>query len=161
MDIQKGVPQGSILGHSLFNLLMNDIFNVVTHSILSNYADDNSVLITAKTDIELKQKIVQQGSELIDWCDYNQMEANPSKFELFIANENEKSHIQICDTNISSSDTAKLLGVTLDNRLTFSQHIASLITKSCRQLNCLKKAVTVSRYQKQTLHLQVLHFIKL
>ena len=117
MDIQKGVPQGSILGPSLFNLLMNDIFYVVNDGTLSNYADDNSVLITAKCEPELYSKIVEQGCKLIDWCNYNEMEANPSKFDLLFANEHTQAQIQIYGTNICSSNSAKLLGVTLDNQL--------------------------------------------
>ena len=33
----------------------------------------------------------------------------------------------------------KLLGVTIDNRLTFSNHISIILRKSSRQLNCLKR----------------------
>ena len=42
-DIVKGVPQGSILGHLLFNIFINDIFHIVDQSSLYNYADDNTL----------------------------------------------------------------------------------------------------------------------
>lgn len=139
-DILKGVPQGSILGPVLFNVFMNDIFCAIKDGILFNYADDNTVLVKGKNKPELLSRIEKNSKALIEWVTINEMEANPSKFELMISNEsNSTTEFKIDNCTINSEPVVKLLGVFLDNKLNFSHHISNICKKACRQLNCLKR----------------------
>ena len=118
------------MGPIIFNVFTNDIFTSVNEGTLFNYADDNSVINRLKTS----------ANSIMTWCAQNQMEANPSKFQLMIADEEENTTISITSsTNIQSEPHVKLLGVTLDNRMNFSAHVSELLKKSSRQLNCPKR----------------------
>ena len=47
-----GVPQGSVLGHLLFLLYINDIVNSASHSEFVIFADDTNILISAENKEE-------------------------------------------------------------------------------------------------------------
>ena len=41
--IRRGIPQGSLLGLTLFNTFINDIFMIIEQSAICNFADDNTL----------------------------------------------------------------------------------------------------------------------
>ena len=81
--------------------------------IMFNYADDNTVLGICGNDQTLKYKLEQEARNIIKWCSDNQMEANPSKFQVLIANEKPEKpfSISINGSQIYGEPFVKLLGV--------------------------------------------------
>ena len=67
------------------------------------------------------------------------MKANPEKF-VFIILENRGSHtFQIGDITTKSISTVALLGITIDSKLNFKEHINSIIKKTYYKLYALRK----------------------
>ena len=111
--ILKGVPQGSIMGPVIFYIFMNNVFLSDLKGDIFNYADDTSVLVNGTSKDEVVNKLTESTKEIINWCNTNQMEANPAKFQAMIADETTPSTINITETEtIYTEISVKLLSET-------------------------------------------------
>ena len=141
--LKKGVPQGSILGPLLFNIFMNDLFLFIDKkSDLYNYADDNFLARIGQTSAEVISSLACDGNASIEWFANNGMQANPTKFQfLAISTSDENTHTLELDggTILQSEPHVKALGVIIDSRLNFSEHILAICKKAARQSNAFSR----------------------
>ena len=144
--LNKGVPQGSILGPLLFNVFMNDMFLFMERCNLYNYADDNSI-IHSSPDIEtVILNLKHDCQNAIQWFTNNGMKANPNKFQFMVisSKQMEPQNIELHGgVSITSEPSVKILGVVIDDRLNFDEHVSMCCTKAARQLNALAR---ISKY---------------
>ena len=146
--LSKGVPQGSILGPLLFNVFMNDMFYFIERCLLYNYADDNFLSKPAPTINELVLHLKHDSKITIEWFRENAMQANPTKFQFMVISSKDYVEIKISideNTEITSEPHIKALGVTIDSKLNFSEHISIICKKAARQLNALAR---IARFLK-------------
>ena len=78
-----------------------------------------------------------------DCIDQNNMIANPSKFHAILLSNNcnltDRIPIKIKENLIESETQVDLLGLKINNRLSFKNHISAICKKAARQLNALKR----------------------
>ena len=145
-NISSGVPQGSILGPLLFNIYLNDIFYFVDKTDLANYADDTTPHTVESSIDTLLQCLYKDTSAIIKWFRDNYLLLNPDKCKLLISKHDKDISLIVDNEVIGCSKSVKLLGVTIDNRLDFSEHVSKLCKKVSTKLHALAR---VSNYMNQ------------
>ena len=137
-EIKYGVPQGSILGPLLFNIFLNDIFLFTENTKITNYADDNTPYAIESTIDKLIETLEHDTNILLDWFTLNEMKSNNDKCHLIIINS-ENNTIKIGNEEITGSKAVKLLGITIDNKLNFNEHVTKICKKANQKLHALKR----------------------
>ena len=137
--LHKGVPQGSIMGPLLFNIFVHDLYYDIKKCTLFNYADDNTLFYSSFNCDDVKNVLQKEAAIAIKWYNLNGMKANPDKFQFLVSRKLQNTAININNAIVKSTDTVKLLGVTIDCDLSFDVHISDLCKKASRQLNVLRR----------------------
>lgn len=148
-----GVPQGSVLGPTLFLAYINDLTNIkLANGKVFSYADDTAILFHGKSWSEVF-KLAEAGlDQVIQWLNLNLLSLNTTKTN-YIAfsiqdstqpNPNLTITAHYCGSNDNSAHTCncpklerlsstKYLGVMLDRNLSWHSQI-NLVSNRARKL---------------------------
>ena len=151
--LKRGVPQGSVLGPSLFSLYVAPIEDIVESYGLTCavYADDTQLYISIdKSQLQCGIANLQQCIlAIIEWLAINELVCNESKteairfFSRYQKHDLELSAITIGKSNIALASSVRDLGVMLDRHLDMRTHINQL----CRSASfSLRRVGQVRRY---------------
>ena len=146
--ITYGVPQGSILGPLLFIIYLNDICNASELLFTVLYADDTSVVIYGKDMASIITTLNQELYKLSTWLKANKLSLNTDKTYYIIFH---RARIKLKDNEypiimnnslLSNIETHTYLGVILDSKMSWIQHIAYVKNKVSKGIGIMFKART-------------------
>ena len=96
-----------------------------TRADLVNYADDNTICSEQPTKQQVVEVLRAESNLAIEWFTRNLMLANPQKFQALFLNCKEENFTFDLDNVV-----VKLLGVHLDSKLNFENHISHICKKA-------------------------------
>lgn len=146
--VTSGVPQGSILGPLLFGIHINDLPLNLRHKAveLDLFADDSSLSARGKDTTEIQSLLQDSVNDVVQWCYINKMALNPSKSKSMVITTRQKHQLQPLklavniDTNlIEQVNVHCVLGVIIDDQLSWKYHIKEVCTKVARNIHLLRK----------------------
>ena len=144
LDINCGVPQGSVLGPLLFLLYINDLPNI--SDVLSFYlfADDTNIYYESDSLHELEKTVNKELKKLYLWLNVNRLSLNIDKTNYIIFhpyNKPMKQHItiKINKKAIIEKEFIKYLGILIDSTLSWKQHISNVSKKISRAIGIMYK----------------------
>ena len=132
------IPQDSILGPLLFSIFLCDLFLIMNNFDIASYADDNTPYAVGNNIQELIGKLQNASKTLFQWFSDNQMKSNPGKCN-FICSTSKKVGLIVKNKEINNSKHERLLGVTIDSKLSFNTHIDHICKKASLKLNALSR----------------------
>ena len=140
--ISCGVPQGSILGPTLFILYVNDMCNVSKLLKCILFADDTNLFFTGKNITEMCYTISEELAKLNTWFMVNKLSLNLKKTNFMVlSNSREKCDLRIAINNceIERVHVAKFLGIYIDDNLNWHEHVKHVKRRMAIGLSVLNR----------------------
>ncbi len=144
--ITCGVPQGSILGPLMFIIYINDLEELLDDSLLSLYADDTALYASSSSHIDLMLKLRVEVESVSEWLKANRLTANvaKTKYVIYGSHHNLRDsydyNLDINGEKIERVHSMEYLGVTLDDKLSFDEHITTVHSKAVTKLGLIRKS---------------------
>ena len=130
-----------VWGALLFLIFTNDFHLCIENGSCLLFADDTSLYYSHNNIRYLKWSIEQDINRIMDWFKANKLTLSINKTECIYFN-NKKSpdifEINIGETVIKSTNSAKILGIWLDNKLSWKKHTNTLLMKIKENTNLLQ-----------------------
>ena len=140
LPVYCGVPQGSLLGPLLFNVFINDLNFSVQLSAQRLYADDTTAY-ASNTDISALELSLNTGLEdLSSWFASNHLSVNSKKTQaMILGKHSHEPALHIGDSVNEISGFLNILGVCIDDKLSFKDHLSTVLRKVYAKVGALRR----------------------
>lgn len=136
-----GVPQGSVLGPTLFNLYVNDIASLPLNSKMLLYADDIVIYLSGTSVEDIFCNVQSDLDRIFDWSVSNKLSLSPSKTKALLIGRkctlkkiSFTQRFRLGPSEVDWVDHFCYLGVIIDKHLMFNLTIDQMHRKAAHRL---------------------------
>ena len=143
IKVESGVPQGSVLGPSLFLFYINDMPEDIT-STVRLFADDTIAYLTVTSDSNILQNDLDK---LAIWEEKWKMKFHPDKCQVLSITKKKdpiRKNYTLHGHQLEHVTEAKYLGITITSDLKWDSHINNICQKANRTIGFLKRNLNIS-----------------
>ena len=144
LEINCGVPQGSVLGPLLFLLYINDLAKVAKKLTFFLFADDTNIYYESSNILDIQKTVNKELRKVRKWLEANRLALNIDKTNFVIFHSpqnipNDRVIIKFGRKKVNQETCVKFLGVLLDSSLSWKPHITELSKKLSRTVGLFDK----------------------
>ena len=144
--IKCGIPQGSILGPLFFLIYINDLPQCLNHATARLFADDTNLTVAGISIQEIESNMNRDLAYVNEWLLANKLSLNVIKTEFILIGSAQKlnsiviqPNIEINQVKINQVGNATVLGVEIDDRLSWDSHIDKVAKKVTSGIGAIRK----------------------
>ena len=142
-ELSVAVPQGSLLGPLLFSIYINQLADIELYGQIVFYADDCSIVYSADNYNELEIMIEKSLKNINEWMNKNRLKINIEKSNYmlidFSGRLSKDLSLKIGNCLLKRVSETKVLGIIIDNRLSFKSHIDFVCKKLSSRIGLLSR----------------------
>ena len=147
-----GMAQGGKLGPKFFNIYLNDMFFEFVNTQVCNIADDTTIFACGMELRNIIERLENDITSVIYWFSANFMVLNAPKCHLLVSSpttSRQQMYIEVGGQVIWESKCEILLGVSIDNDLTFYENVEILNKKAGQKLSALTRMARIAPLEKK------------
>jgi len=141
-NVKKGVPQGSPLSPSLFLVFIDSVLGCMSGSVQGQlFADDLVIFSEVPRQCKKPHDLQKTLTALENWGRNWLLDFNANKTKLIRFSRLRKTRrMELCfkGSNLEENNSIKYLGLILDSKLLFSEHISYVKSKAARRIQKIR-----------------------
>jgi len=139
----RGVPQGSVLGPTLFLIYINDMKNCCNKLNLIHFADDTTAFLSSNDPTQLVRDANIDLDNIKEWLYANRLSLNIGKTSYMYICDSilpiDLRPIEIAGGVVARVDSSKFLGIYIDDKLNFKLHVDYICRKLSRTIGVMNR----------------------
>lgn len=145
-SIVSGVPQGSVIGPTLFSLYVNDFPSFLLYSEALMYADDTALIFVGDSLSDIEGNINEELQRVHLWFRRNHLNINTAKTKYMVFHSRRKQldyarfNLFLDNARLQQVASFKYLGVMFDSDMNWKSHIEKTCSKLAFGCHTLLKA---------------------